>query len=299
MARIVVAGGVNQDEVVHLEGPLQPGRTGAGGAAVARLGGGGANAAIALALAGHAVTLAGVVGQDAAGDAILSALARRGVGTGRIRRVPGPTTRMLVLIEPDGERTVLRLGPYRARELCAEDLPASADGAFLKVAGPALAPAAARLLSHGPVVAQLPGAEGAVLPELSSPAHVLVGGVAELPPMAAGDPFAWGRRLAGPSLLAVVLTDGPRGVVAHTATGVLRRPVVPARQVDATGAGDAFAAGLLHGLVAGLPLDRALATGCAWGAVAVGHEGSALPPEAAAALRAAVPLPDFRHGDGG
>ncbi len=42
-----------------------------------------------------------------------------------------------------------------------------------------------------------------------------------------------------------------------------------AGQVDATGAGDAFTAGLLHGLLQGEDMVKALQAGAAWGAAAV------------------------------
>jgi sugar/nucleoside kinase (ribokinase family) len=46
--------------------------------------------------------------------------------------------------------------------------------------------------------------------------------------------------------------------------------VVP---VDTTGAGDCFNAGLIAGLLKGLPLPRAAALGCAVGALSTGAAG--------------------------
>ena len=46
--------------------------------------------------------------------------------------------------------------------------------------------------------------------------------------------------------------------------------------VDSTGAGDVFAAGLVHALAGGAPMETALVTAVAWGTAAVECEG--LPP---------------------
>jgi site-specific DNA-methyltransferase (adenine-specific) len=57
--------------------------------------------------------------------------------------------------------------------------------------------------------------------------------------------------------------------------------VVP---VDTTGAGDAFAAGLLHALVSHAPVEQTLQTAAAWGAESTQWERSILPEEAVARL---------------
>ncbi len=52
-------------------------------------------------------------------------------------------------------------------------------------------------------------------------------------------------------LLAVALTRGPRGSVLHTKRGADEHPGVPARVADTVGAGDAFTAALVTGLLEG------------------------------------------------
>jgi fructokinase len=53
----------------------------------------------------------------------------------------------------------------------------------------------------------------------------------------------------GLGALLVVITDGPDGARAYTRGGSLHRPGRPVKVVDTVGAGDAFTAGLLNGLV--------------------------------------------------
>jgi ribokinase len=82
----------------------------------------------------------------------------------------------------------------------------------------------------------------------------------------------------------VIITDGPREVFALDEQGngfAITPPVVTA--VDATGAGDAFRAGLLYGLLHGFDLPRSLCWAVATGSLKVGNVG------------AATMLPDFKE----
>lgn len=82
----------------------------------------------------------------------------------------------------------------------------------------------------------------------------------------------------------LVLTLGERGCVCWQAPGdVLCQPAWPVQAKDATGAGDAFFAGLVAGLVAGLGLPASLSRAAACGALVVERYGvlAALPESAA------------------
>ncbi|MGZ3315001.1 MAG: PfkB family carbohydrate kinase [Caulobacteraceae bacterium] len=69
---------------------------------------------------------------------------------------------------------------------------------------------------------------------------------------------------------------GAAGAVAHGRDGVrIAAKAPPAVTLDATGAGDVFAAGLLDALTGGAAMDQALAHACAWGAAAAGLDSSA------------------------
>jgi len=269
LARIVVVGSVAQDDVVALLQPLVPGRHLDATAGGLRLGGGGANTAIPLSHAGHRVTLLAPVGGDAVADWLLESLRAAGVDVSSLARVPGDSTRSLVLVEPGGERTIVNLhrcreqGPprrlaavekdvvyVRSRDLDLGDLLAAETGRRLVVA-------------HVP-----PLARG------SRPAHVLVGSESDLPPAFLADPWAGGRQVAGEALRLVVVTRGPRGAEAFAGTERIAVPApAVARVVDSTAAGDVFAAGLVHGLALGRPTRAALETAVAWGAAAVACPG--------------------------
>jgi len=74
----------------------------------------------------------------------------------------------------------------------------------------------------------------------------------------------------------VALTMGERGcyVAGETFAGHVPAPAIDA--VDGTGAGDAFAAGMLYGKLAGRPLERCARLGCAAGAATVMTVGATL-----------------------
>ena len=272
MARIVVIGAAARDEVVRLREPLRPGGHLNGVAAGGRLGGGGANTAVALAAAGHIVTLLAAVGQDAAGDALRTELAGAGVDTSQLARLARPSTRSLLLIEPGGERTVLNLSR------CEEDQPPNrlldlpVEAVYVRSRRRDLAPLLATKARTALVVAHLPPTE----PD-SRPAQVLVASASDLDPAARRDPWSLGCAVAGDWLQWMVVTDGAAGARAYSENESLAAPAPVVQPVDTTGAGDAFAAGLLHALVGGRPMAEALAVAVRFGAEATLWETSALP----------------------
>ena len=76
----------------------------------------------------------------------------------------------------------------------------------------------------------------------------------------------------------VVLTSGGEGVIiARRGHELQRVPVEPVETVDPTGAGDAFSAGLLHGLLAGDDVVAATATGVRTAREAVALRGGRPP----------------------
>jgi len=278
MARIVVVGGVASDEVVRLAERCREGGHLNGVPGPARLGGGGANTAVALAAAGHHVTLVTAVGEDDTGAWQLDRLAASGIDISAIVRVPGRSTRSIVLVDPDGERTIVNLG--RAQEAGPPrrllDLPA--DLVYVRSRSTALAPLLAEMTARCPVVAHIPPVADGIFP-----AHVVVASASDFQAEALADPLALARRVAGPALGWMVVTRGPQGCVAFGKED-LALPAVPVTPVDSTGAGDSFAAGLCHALSQGKDMKAALCQAIRWGAAKVAQEGSALTKESVAAL---------------
>jgi sugar/nucleoside kinase (ribokinase family) len=276
MARIIVVGSVARDEVVRVAEPLREGCHLQGGDPLLRLGGGGANTAVALAFAGEQVALVTAVGADELADQLLDELSQAGVDCTAVVRVPGPSTRSLVLVDPAGERTIVNLTRAREAEPPHRLAALAGDCVYVRTRMVGLPPILAAMARRCPVIAHIPPVEDGLLP-----VPVLLGSASDLSPEVLADPLAAGRRVAGDVLRWVVVTHGRDGAEAFGVGGEHLRLAAPTAVVrDSTGAGDAFAAGLAYGLARRLDMEAALALAVKWGAAKVGCEGSALSREA-------------------
>ena len=73
----------------------------------------------------------------------------------------------------------------------------------------------------------------------------------------------------------LVTTLGEKGSRVCSTDGEMKIPVVPADQVvDPTGAGDAYRAGLIKGLVTGKPLEDAARMGAVCASFSVARQGT-------------------------
>ncbi len=257
------------DVVVRLDAPLAPGDD---VAARTTLGPGGqaANVAAWAAALGARARFVGVLAEDDPGRLAAEGLARHGVEL-RGPRLAGPGAVVVSLVSPDGERT-LASDRGAARELRARDLdPAWFRGCdHLHVSGYALAAEPARSAARRAVeLARACGARvsvdlaaASVLASLERPLELL----ASLAPDAVFctelEERTLGGRLRGG---AWIVKRGSRGASFDRD----ERVALPVeRAVDATGAGDALAAGWIVG---GPELALEAAARC------VAHAG-AMPP---------------------
>lgn len=293
MSRFLIFGAVAWDRLVRLSGPLMSGGRLSGvvepdphgGIAGGRLGGGGANAAAALLSAGHEAAIYAPVPEDAVGDDMIAALKLMTVDMRFIRRVEGSKGATLILIEPNGERVVLGLQPHnedahtlwkRARDLL---VPPSLNamqsydprGVYLRAPLPGYE-ATARL-EGAVVVAHWPFGRA----QDTAEADVLIGSRDDLGANATPQfAFNAARQIAGERLKWAIVTAGGDGGVIYGPEGYEQSFLAaPVEQVDTTGAGDTFAAGVLEALCAGADIAEAARHGAAWGATTAGLIGAA------------------------
>jgi sugar/nucleoside kinase (ribokinase family) len=266
VAEIAVLGTVAADVVVMLEVLPRSGDHVSGEMLGWRLGGSSANVACGLAAAGHDVELVGPVGDDATADALLAELQRRGVGTTRCTRVFAPAPQALILLEESGERSIVQLDrAFEAQAFPIMNTPDlhGADCVYVESytrfpVDLITPPSRALLVATAPATGHR-----------TWPADILVGSERQYPSSWLAAPFTSGRLVAGDRLRWVIVTRGGRGVDAYGPTGTIHVDSRPARQMDATGAGDAFVAGFVSGLLNGGSIAEALELGSTMGATAV------------------------------
>jgi ribokinase len=228
--------------------------------------GGGAVAAVQLArLAGRA-ELFTALGDDDYGRRSVERLRQLGVEV-RAAILPQPTRRAVTLVDEDGERTITTFGPRlepRAGEGSEWSALVDMDAVYFTAGDEAallLARKAARALVASP---RARAALGHAVP-LDA---LVLSGDDELESREAG-------RATGEAEL-VAFTEGPRGGSYRTRSGLIGRWAAvtpPAGRGDSYGCGDSFAAGLAHGLGAGLAVPDALALGARCGAVCAAGRG--------------------------
>jgi len=279
MAEIYVFGTLAADVIVRVRS-MPPGGSHVNGEYLGwRPGGSSANIACALSSAGHTVRLVGPVGTDELGEALLKAAHAHGVRTEHTIPVPA-APRTLIFLDDSGERTILALaGPGRLTFYSLPDLPGLPEADAVWVESYATFPREIAVAASGAMLAVPPPDD----PELSGPADLLVGSKSQFPAAWRQAPLQAARAAMGERLRLVVVTDGSHGAVAYSDGTPCTVPAQPAQQVDATGAGDAFAAGLLHGRLEGWELLAAMELGTAWAAAAV-EELESIPPDIEAVL---------------
>ncbi len=270
---ITVLGDIAVDIVSILRTPLV---RGSDAPATVRLmpGGSGANVAVWLARLGQPVTFIGRVGDDRFAAWLREDLRAEGVVLALITDPKRGTGVIQVLVEPDGERTMV---PDRGANACwsPDEVPLDivADAELLHVTGyvlldeesrPGALAAMAHARGHGVPVSLDPSSHGPLARHGAASFWELVGHPDILLPnrdearaltgrAAPEEMLNELRRRAG--VVAIKLDRD--GCIAAAGEEIVRTPAPPAQIVNATGAGDAFNAGFLAKWLAGAGLSEA------------------------------------------
>jgi sugar/nucleoside kinase (ribokinase family) len=254
---LVVLGDLMVDVIARISGPLARGSDTPAQVRVTS-GGSGANVAAWAAELGTPVTLVCRVGDDERGRAAIAAL--RGVDVRAAVDPERPTGTCIVLVEPGGERTMLP--DPGANDAPLGEIPL---GDHLHVVGYSL-------LRDGPRASALAAIERAraagmtVSVDPSSWALLRPGAIPEVDLLLPNEREAEVLGEAGD----MVVKLGAAGA----RWGDVHVPAEPVDVVDTTGAGDAFAAGLLTARLRGAGPREALEAGCTAAARVVGQVGA-------------------------
>ncbi|MDX2643313.1 sugar kinase [Streptomyces sp. PA03-1a] len=244
----------------------------------------GAESNVALYLADHGIPARWVsaLGDDPFGRRVRARIAAGGVDVTGVRTDPARPTGLL-LKDPGAHGT--RVHYHRAGSAASAltpdvlDDPALDGAALVHLSGitPALSPGCHALVeralspdrpwpvsfdvNHRPALWTDRSAADVLRP-LADRADIVLVGLDEAQALWGGgitDARSVRELLPGPGVL--VVKDGSRAATAFTGTDAHRVPALTVRVAEPVGAGDAFAAGFLSGLLRDLPVERALRLG--------------------------------------
>lgn len=295
MSRLLTIGETMGVAVTEVGDPLRTARG-------LRLSTAGAESTVAIGLRrlGHEAVWVGVVGEDELGARVLRDLAAEGVDTGFARVDPERPTGFMIreLRTADYTRVTYYREHSAGSRLSPADvavaLSAAADLDLVHLTGitPALSESCREAVRHLVELAKragipvsfdvnyrstLPGSAGlaAFINQLLPEIALLFVGDDELALVTdETDPQRAARELVMRGPAEVVVKQGADGALAVTADGgQCEQPALPARVVDAIGAGDSFTAGYLAARCDGLSLTDRLRWGAVAAACTVGTHG--------------------------
>jgi sugar/nucleoside kinase (ribokinase family) len=237
-----------------------------------RRGGSAANVAVAAARLGCDVRFFGRVGADAIGEGLVAELAASGVAA-VVQRL-GRTGTILVLIEPDGERSMLR-DRGAAADLDRLDEPGLAGATWLHVPAYSLVDGAVASVAS---TALMRAREAGIATSVDASSTTVVDAltpegfaqlIGRLRPTVVFANVDEARALPPPDAWSgfdgvAIIKDGPRPVRAVDATGNViseADAMILGEIRDTTGAGDAFAAGFIAARMRDETLPAALGAG--------------------------------------
>ncbi len=291
---------IGAEEAETLYGQMGPGLESSGGSA--------ANTCAVAAALGARVGFLGKVAADQLGGVFAHDIRAAGVTfpTAALPAGTAPTARCLILVTPDGQRTMNTfLGA------CVHFSPADVDEALIAAAAVTYLegylfdpPAAQAAFFAASQAAHRAGRQVAISLSdafcverhrqafrrfLREEADIVFANEAELLSLYEVDDFATAMELARGDVALAALTRSEKGSVIVAGQETHEVSARPVTVVDTTGAGDAYAAGFLAALTRGLPLPEAGRWGSVAAAEVIGHFGARPQADLAALVAAGAP----------
>ncbi len=268
MGKIAVVGSLNMDVSYRVAHIPAPGETILAQGVAKNPGGKGGNQAVAAAKMGAGVSMIGLTGDDADGEALRRSLAGAGVDTAFVGRCGEPTGTAFICVSDAGENNiVVHAGAnacvdartlaeadacLRAAEMCVVQLEIPHETAWQ---------ALRRCRELGVFTVLNPSPACPVPDSVLRGLDLLVPNETEMEALLPGaldlDALPGYAREKG--VRRILMTLGDKGCCLATAEGVRRFPCTPVRAVDTTGAGDTFLGALCAMLAEGRALEEAIA----------------------------------------
>jgi fructokinase len=278
---------IDADTATRLTAAMAGGLTASGGSV--------ANSCAVASALGARVAFLGKVGHDDMGEVFRREISGQGVHypTAPLE-APVPTARCLILVTPDGQRTMNTYlgagGEFSLHDLDETVIAASAvtylegylfdppaaQAAFIEAARMARACGRKTALSLSDAFCVDRHREG-FLRLIAEGVDILFANEAEVCALFECNDFGDAAACAAMAVPLAVLTQSEHGSVIIQDTEMVEVKAAPAQVVDTTGAGDAYAAGFLTAFTRGAPLAEAGALGARAAALAISRIG-ARPP---------------------
>jgi len=257
---VVVVGSCNVDLNSYVARVPEAGETLLGESFETRMGGKGANQAVAAARFGSSVAMIGAVGTDSFGDLLVSNFGIEGVNTDHVSRIEGPSGIAAIWVSADGENRIVVISGANASvsaievEAALNEFPAArvllgqleiSQDATIAAFAQAKARGLTTVLNPAPIAnlasELLAATDWLILNEIEF-AQLHTAGRGSCEPGAVGE-------LAERTGCRIVVTLGAAGVLLLGADGKVEQIAAPSViAVDTVGAGDCFAGTFAHGL---------------------------------------------------
>lgn len=280
-AGVVVIGSANMDIVFTLDRAPSPGETVLADSATLYPGGKGLNQAVAAARAGVPTAFVGALGGDDHGDALAGVLSADGIGADLVRRSTAPTGQAFIVVDRNGENTIIVASGANATmlDLTSEAREALAGAAVLlmqlELPLPIVLESAKAAHSAGTTV-MLNAAPAQQLPdELLDHVDYLIVNEHEACLIGGDDDLDRASSALAARVPRLIVTLGSQGSVLYADSveaGRVAAPVVTA--VDTTGAGDTYCGAFAAAIAQGRELVAAAAFASAAAALSVQSLGA-------------------------
>lgn len=263
MRRIWIIGPLSMDTVISINEYPANGGFAQASARQDRPGGSASNTAVALASAGAEVHLISFVGDDENGKKLTNYLSEIEGLHPHVETLPGASLHALITVDGQGERTVFALEKNRLPSIKFDFKFESED----IVCFPVWRDEYLNWLRQANQQAGLTVVGSKAVLNDNVIADIAIGSESD----------ADIESLDFARIKSCILTQGVRGSTYLDAMGKVHLPALEVEAVDATGAGDAYLAGVLLGLAEGSPIEASMGNGTKWAAMTV-MTNSSIPP---------------------
>jgi adenosine kinase len=256
-------------------------------------GGSAGNTAAGVASFGGQAAYFGKVKADQMGDLFAHDMRAQGVFFDSARAIDGPATaRSFILVTPDGERTMNTYLGACVNLTVADIVPAVVEGAKVTYMEGYLwdRPEAKQAFVKAAQIARAAGRKTAItlsdsfcvdrhrdsfLDLIRNQIDIVFANEAEITSLYETQDFSAALELAAADCEIAVLTRSEKGCVVVSGDEIHTVPAHPIKKlVDATGAGDLFASGFLHGFTHDMALDHCARLGALAAAEVISHIGA-------------------------